>query len=268
MSGRIKAVVFDWAGTTVDFGSRAPMGVFVEAFKRFEVPITVEEARGPMGRPKRDHIAALMALPRIAAAWERKTGKAPDAAAIDAVYEIFVPMNVAVAADYSDVIPGVKQAVAALRARGIRIGSTTGYTREIMAPILPKAAAQGYAPDNLVCAGDLAEGRPSPLMMYRCFADLGVYPPSAIVKVDDTVPGIEEGTAAGCWTIGIAASGNETGLSLKEWKKLDEDGRKAATKKARAKLRKAGAHVVIDTVADILPVIERFERKLRRGELP
>ena len=141
MSGSLKAVVFDWAGTMVDFGSRAPMGVFVEAFARFGVRIGVAEARGPMGRPKRDHVAALMAMPRIAAAWTERHGHGPGEADIDAVYEVFVPMNVAVAADYAEVIPGAIDTVRELRRRGLKIGSTTGYTREIMAKVLPRAAA-------------------------------------------------------------------------------------------------------------------------------
>ena len=70
-----------------------------------------------------------------------------------------------------------------------------------MERILPAAAAQGYAPDNLVCADDLAEGRPGPLAMYRCFVDLAVHPPEAVVKVDDTEPGIAEGVAAGCLAV-------------------------------------------------------------------
>jgi phosphonoacetaldehyde hydrolase len=123
-------------------------------------------------------------------------------------------------------------------------------------------------PDNLVCAGDLAEGRPGPLMMYRCFADLGVYPPSAVVKVDDTIPGIEEGTAAGTWTIGIAGSGNEVGLSLAEWTALDEPARRKASARAARVLKKAGAHYVIDSVADLMPVLDRIERRLASGELP
>jgi phosphonoacetaldehyde hydrolase len=263
---KLKAVVFDWAGTTIDFGSRAPMGVFVEAFKTFGVDISIAEARGPMGKPKRDHIAELMASPRIAAAWRAAHGHPPGEADIDRVYAVFVPMNVKVAADYAELIPGVAETVAALRQRGLRIGSTTGYTREIMAPILPLAAKQGYAPDNLVCAGDLAAGRPTPLMMYRTFADLGVYPPSAVVKVDDTTPGIDEGNAAGCWTVGVAASGNEVGLSLAEWTALDaaEQARRVAP--ARAKLLAAGAHYVVDTLADLLPVIDAIEARLTRGE--
>ncbi|MEZ5926443.1 MAG: phosphonoacetaldehyde hydrolase [Hyphomicrobiaceae bacterium] len=265
---KLKAVVFDWAGTVIDFGSRAPMGVFVEAFRSFGVDITVAEARGPMGKPKRDHIAELMRLPRIAKAWQKAHGRKPGEADIDQVYELFVPMNVKVAAKHAGLIPGVAETVAALRKEGLKIGSTTGYTRDIMKPILPIAARQGYKPDNLVCAGDLVAGRPTPLMMYRTFADLGVYPPAAVIKVDDTTPGIDEGLAAGTWTVGIAATGNEVGLSLEEWTALSPKEREARAKPARAKLKAAGAHFVIDTVADLLPVVDAIEQKLEGGKRP
>jgi phosphonoacetaldehyde hydrolase len=266
--GALKAVVFDWAGTIIDFGSRAPMGVFVRAFAEFGIPLTIAEARGPMGKAKRDHIADLVRLPNVRAAWEARYGHPPGEADIDRVYEVFIPMNVAVAADHADLIPGAAETVAALRARGLKIGSTTGYTREIMAPILPIAAAQGYSPDNLVCSGDLATGRPSPLMMYRTFADFGVWPAAAVVKVDDTVPGIEEGLAAGCWTVGLAASGNECGLSLAEWTALAAGEREPRLAAPREKLRAGGSHFVIDTVADLLPVIDEIERRMARGEGP
>jgi phosphonoacetaldehyde hydrolase len=268
MAARLKAVVFDWAGTMVDFGSLAPMGVFVKTYAGFGVDITVAEARGPMGLAKRDHIAALMALPRIATAWAARHGHTPGEADIDRVYEVFVPMNVAVAADFADMIPGAVDTVRELRRRGLKIGSTTGYTREIMAKVLPRAAAAGYEPDNLVCAGDLLEGRPSPMMMYRTMVDLGVYPPSVIVKVDDTTPGVEEGLAAGAWTVGITASGNEVGLSLAEWLALPPAEQRARADRAGEVLRRAGAHYLIDTVADLLPVIDQIERRVAAGERP
>jgi phosphonoacetaldehyde hydrolase len=268
MASRLKAVVLDWAGTVVDFGSRAPMGVFVKAYAQFGVEITVAEARGPMGRAKRDHIAALMALPRIRDAWAAKHGHPPGESDIDRVYDVFVPMNVAVAADFADMIPGASNTVLELRRRGLRIGSTTGYTREIMAKVLPRAAAAGYEPDSLVCAGDLAEGRPSPLMMYRTMADLGVYPPSAVVKVDDTAPGIEEGRAAGTWTVGVTASGNEVGLSLEEWQALTPADRRARVERAGDVLRTAGADYLVETVGELLPVIDDIERRMALGERP
>ncbi|AZO79515.1 MULTISPECIES: phosphonoacetaldehyde hydrolase [unclassified Bosea (in: a-proteobacteria)] len=258
----VKAVVLDWAGTVVDFGSRAPMGAFVEVFARFGVTITIPQARGPMGLPKRAHIAALMAVPAIAQAWRTAHGEAPGEAAIDAVYEQFVPLNAAVVTDYADLIPGAADNIANLRRRGLKIGSTTGYTREIMERLLPVAAAQGYEPDNLVCAGDLAEGRPSPLMMYRCFADLGVYPPSSVIKVDDTEPGIAEGAAAGTWTVGLAVSGNCVGLSLAEWNELPLLEQQKLRGEAAARLRAAGADYVIDSIAELVGVVEAIEATL------
>ena len=264
----LKAAVFDWAGTIVDFGSRAPMGAFVEVFRDFGVDISIDEARGPMGMPKWQHIEALMKAPRIAAAWQSAQGKAPGPAEIDRVYEVFVPLNAKVVTNYAKLIPGARETVDALRKRGLKIGSTTGYTREIMAPLLPVAAEQGYSPDNLVCAGDLAEGRPSPLMMYRCFADLGVYPPAAVVKVDDTEPGIAEGRAAGTWTVGVAISGNALGLSEEEWAATGPADRKRLAEAAHATLKAAGADYVVDSVADLLPVIDAIERRLAAGEQP
>lgn len=137
-----------------------------------------------------------------------------------------------------------------------------------MERLAPVAAAAGYAPDNLVCAGDLAAGRPSPLMMYRSFADLGVWPPSRVVKVDDTGVGIEEGVNAGCWTVGLAVSGNAVGLTHAQWQALDPDRQAVLREKATRQLREAGAHHVVDSVADLLPVIEAIEARLRAGERP
>lgn len=144
---QLKAAVFDWAGTVIDHGSRAPMGVFVKAFAQFGVEISIAEARGPMGMAKRDHISTLLHAPRIAAAWEKAQGSAPDEAAIDRVYEVFVPMNVEAVTDFCDMIEGAVPAIERLRMRGLKIGSTTGYTRNIMERVLPEAARQGYVPE-------------------------------------------------------------------------------------------------------------------------
>ena len=260
MARRFKAAVFDWAGTVIDFGSFAPMGVFVETFKQFNVPVTIADARKPMGLPKRDHIKSMMAEPHIAAAWTKAHGAAPDEAAIDRVYAVFVPLNVETVARYADLIPGTADVVRELRSRGMKIGSTTGYTRAIMERVLPLAAAQGYVPDNLVCADDLQLGRPTPIGMYKCFLDLMVYPASAVVKVDDTEPGIAEGVAAGCVTVGVTLSGNDAGLTLQEFRALSAHDRARISQRAGAKLKAAGANYVIDTIADLPALLDRIER--------
>jgi phosphonoacetaldehyde hydrolase len=265
---KLQAAVFDWAGTMIDHGSRAPMGAFVKVFADFGVSISIDEARGPMGRPKWDHIQALLDDPAIAARWHTAQGAAPDKADVDRIYEVYVPLNASVVTDFADLVPGVIEAHAALRARGLRIGSTTGYTRQIMARLLPAAAAQGLAPDNLVCAGDLRLGRPSPAMMYQCFLDLDVWPAAAVVKIDDTDVGIAEGLHAGCWTVGVAMSGNALGLSWPELQALSPAARTERRVLAAGKLQRAGAHWVIDSVADLLPVIDCIDGRLARGERP
>jgi phosphonoacetaldehyde hydrolase len=265
---KLQAVVFDWAGTIIDFGSCAPMGAFVRLFARFGVDLSIAEARGPMGMAKWDHIQALSRLPRIAAQWETKHGHAFTDADIDHLYEVFTPMNAAVVPDFADFIPGALDTVAAVRARGLKVGSTTGYNRPIMEVVTAIAAKGGYVPDNLVCAGDLAAGRPSPLMMYRCFADLGVWPPCTVVKVDDTGVGIQEGLNAGTWTVGLAISGNAAGLTLAEWQALDAEAQASVRQRATAELTAAGAHYVIDSVADLLPVLDAIDTRLAAGEAP
>jgi len=256
---KFKAVVFDWAGTMIDFGSFAPMGVFVKVFEEFGVSATIEQARGPMGKPKRDHIRDMMDDPDIAAQWTEKYGAAPTSADVDRVYEIFVPMNEEVVADYADLVPGAAETVQTLRARGIKIGSTTGYTRSIMERVLPRAAEQGYAPDSLVCSDDLPEGRPGPLGMYKCFIDLVAYPPAAVIKVDDTEPGIAEGVAAGCLTVGLALSGNHAGKTPEELALLTQADVDLLRQRATTKLKAAGADYVIDTVADLPALIKKLE---------
>nr|WP_321463122.1 phosphonoacetaldehyde hydrolase [uncultured Cohaesibacter sp.] len=253
---KIKAVIFDWAGTLVDFGSFAPMGVFVKCFEQFGITATIEQARAPMGLPKWHHIRAMMDDEDIAAQWQAKYGHTPTDADVDEIYKIFVPMNEKVAADHADLVPGALETIAWLRARGIKIGSTTGYTRSIMEHVLPVVKAQGFVPDNLVCADDLAEGRPGPLGMYQSFVDLAVYPPSAVIKVDDTVPGLQEGVAAGCISVGLALSGNFVGKTPEELAAMPAHEVVKLRDAASKLLKQGGADHVIDTVADLPALIE------------
>jgi phosphonoacetaldehyde hydrolase len=264
----VKAVIFDWAGTVVDHGSLAPMGAFVDTFAQFGVDITIDEARGPMGMAKRPHIAAIMALPRVVRAWADRHGHAPEEKDIDAVYDVFVPRNKAVAARYAGLIEGAAEIAAALRSQGIRIGSTTGYTRDIMAEVIPVAADHGFAPDSIVCTGDTPDGRPTPFMLYQSLLDLQVWPAWSAVKVDDTEVGIAEGVNGGAWSVGVAVSGNLFGLSLEDTRALSPPAFREKRAAAVDRLTAAGAHYVIDSVADLLPVIAAVEGRLARGERP
>lgn len=264
----IKAVIFDWAGTMIDFGCRAPVLALREVFAEAGVEITEAEARADMGRAKRDHVRALLAMPRIAEAWRVRYGQASDETDVDRLHDAVEPKMREAARDCSTLIPGAAALVADLRARGVKIGSTTGYTRPMMADILPLAAEQGYAADVVVCAGETAVGRPSPLMMWKALVELGVWPARACVKVDDAVVGISEGLEVGAWTVGFSASGNGVGLSLEALADLPADERASRVAASAQALRDAGAHYVVETVAELGPVLDDIEARIARGERP
>ena len=253
--GRFDLVIFDWAGTMVDLGCRAPLAALIEAFARHGVTLDEAAVRADMGKAKADHVRALLSQPEVGAAWEAVNGAPPDEADVAALMDDLGPLMREAAADAAELIPGAAQTVAALRAAGLKVASSTGYTREMMAPVLVRAAEQGYAPDHLVCANETPQGRPSPLMIYKACAELGVWPLSRVVKVDDAEAGIAEGRAAGCFSVGVSASGNGVGLSRAAFAALHPSDRAARLAIAAAGLRVAGADLVVETVADLIPAL-------------
>ncbi|MFQ5792796.1 MAG: phosphonoacetaldehyde hydrolase [Acidobacteriota bacterium] len=266
--GRLKAVILDWAGTTVDYGCYAPAVVFVEVYKRQRVPITMEQARIPMGAHKKVHIRELSKMEDVIAIWEKVHGRKPNEADVDAMFEDFVPLQLDCLADYAELIPGTVEAVAAFRKRGLKIGSSTGYIGEMMKLLLEEAKKRGYEPDASVCATDVPAGRPHPWMCLKNAMDLSVYPMEAIVKIGDTLPDIWEGLNAGMWTVGLAKTGNEMGLTEAEIKALDPEIRKTRLQRAYQRLTQAGAHYVVDGIWDVEPVLDEIQARLARGERP
>ena len=248
-------VIFDWAGTMVDFGCRAPVGALIAAFARRGLDLEETTVRADMGKAKADHVRALLARSEVAAAWIRANGAASSEADVVALMADLEPLMRDAAAAASALIPGAATTVAELRRRGIKIASSTGYTREMMGPVLVRAAEQGYAPDHLVCANETPAGRPAPLMIYKACAELGVWPLSRVVKVDDSEAGVAEGRNAGVFSVGLAASGNGLGLSLEAFEALGAGERDALLAPVRASLTAAGADLVIDTVADLIPAL-------------
>jgi len=266
--GPVKLVILDWAGTTMDYGCYAPAVVFVEVYKRNGVEISMEEAREPMGAHKLVHIRKISQIPAVARRWQGVHGRPCTEDDVQQMFDQFVPLQLDCLAQYADLIPGTLEVVAELRKRGVKIGSTTGYTREMMDLLLKEAAERGYAPDATVCASDVPAGRPEPWMCLRNAENLGVYPMEACVKIGDTMPDVEEGLNAGMWTIGLAKSGNELGMNEKEIAALPADRLQARLERAYQRMAAAGAHYVVDTIADVLPVIDRIHERIAAGERP
>jgi phosphonoacetaldehyde hydrolase len=256
---RVTAMIFDWAGTTVDHGSLAPVRTLQELFARRGMPVTEEEARRDMGIHKKDHIRALL---------RAKTAAAPDEAQVEDLFAAFIPMQMDCLAAYSSVIPGVPGMVEALRARGIKIGSTTGYTRPMLDLLLASAGAGGYMPDSALCPDDAGAGRPWPWMCYLNAIRLRTYPMHTMIKIGDTISDIEEGRNAGMWTVGITRTGNMLGLTAEEFQALPAVERTARLDSARNKLTEAGAHFVAEAVAECIPLVDAVEERLAKSERP
>jgi phosphonoacetaldehyde hydrolase len=265
---KIQAVVLDWAGTLADFGSRAPVAALESLFASAGVPITDAEARQSMGIAKRDHIQAILVIPRVHAAWVAQHGMTPGEYQLEHLYEKFIPEQIRALEEHSRLIPGVLDAMTRLRSRGIRIGTNTGYNREMLDVLLQRAAAQGFVPDSAVCPDDVPAGRPFPWMCYLSAIRLRAYPLWACVKIGDTPADIEEGRNAGMWTIGVTRSGNEIGVSEEEWAGFDAAEQTGRLNLAAQRLIAAGAHYTAPSAAECDSVLDDIEARLTRGEKP
>ncbi len=268
LSPGVLAVIFDISGTVIDYGSRGPVLAFVEMFARHGVNVTEDEARRPMGTHKIDHIWAMLSDPSIAKRWEEATGRAPDQSILAKLYEEFGPLQVEVVKNYCDVIPGVPEVVQRLRARGIKIANTTGFDSWMMRDLVKLAAEGGYEPDLWVCPDLVGKGRPAPWMIHHAAKQLDVYPLSSFVKVGDTIADLQEAHNAGVWAVSVIQSGNEVGLSQQQLNAMTASERQSRLDTARARLAAYGPHYMIDSSADLMPVIDEISSRIARGERP
>jgi len=267
-TGPVRAVILDWAGTAVDYGCIGPVAVFMEVFKRRGVQVTTAEARAPMGLMKKDHVRSMCQSESVAAKWQKIHGREPDENDVEAMYAEVEPLLVSIVARYADPIPGLAQALAAFRKDDIRIGSTTGYTTPMMDVLTPEARRRGYAPDSIVCPSDVPAGRPYPWMCYRNAINLQTYPMEAMVKIGDTVSDIHEGLNAGMWTVGVSKTGNELGMTEAEVTALSPLDLRRRLDAIDERLRKAGAHYVVEGIAHCPSIIAAINARLACGERP
>jgi phosphonoacetaldehyde hydrolase len=268
--GKVQAVILDWSGTTADAYVVAPAVVFVEVFKRQKVEISMLEARGPMGLRKDLHIKALTEVDEIKERWKKIHGKYPEQSDVDRMFADFVPLQLDCLRKYTTLLPGVAEVTQRLQKQGIKIGSTTGFVRSMVDILEEDSAKQGYKPDASVAGDEVTNGaRPSPHMVYKNLDMLNITPIQSVVKVDDTASGVGEAVNAGCWGIGVTRYSNYMNVDTPEdGKKLSEDEIKKRVAKTKDILEKAGAHYILESIADIEPVIEDINKRLARGERP
>ncbi|MGC4008808.1 MAG: phosphonoacetaldehyde hydrolase [Pseudomonas sp.] len=265
---QLQAVILDWAGTVVDFGSFAPTQIFVEAFAEFGVQVSLEEARGPMGMGKWDHIRTLCDIPAIAERYKAKFGRVPSDDDVTAIYERFMPLQIEKIAEHSALIPGALDAIAAVRQGGLKVGSCSGYPAVVMEKVVALAKTNGYVADHVVATDEVPNGRPHPAQALANVIALGINDVAACVKVDDTWPGILEGRSAGMWTVALTCSGNALGLTYEQFKALPADKLEQERRRIGQMFEGSRPHYLIDTIVDLPTVIADINARLARGEMP
>ena len=241
---QLQAAILDWAGTVVDFGSFAPTQIFVEAFAEFDVQVSIDEARGPMGMGKCDHIRTLCDQPQIAERYRKVFGRAPSDDDVTAIYNRFMPLQIE------------------------KIGSCSGYPKVVMDKVVELAEKNGYVADHVVATDETPNGRPWPAQALANVIALGIDDVAACVKVDDTVPGILEGRRAGMWTVALVCSGNALGLTHEGYKALDAGTLERERKRIHGMFEGSRPHYLIDTINELPEVVADINRRLAAGEMP
>ncbi len=259
---QIECIIMDWAGTSVDYGCFAPVAAFMESFQAIGVPVTAAETRAHMGLTKVEEIRALFSSERINRCFQEKYGRDYNEEDVQQRYAEFQRVLFSSLADYTDPIPGVVETIANLRAQGIKVGSTTGYTDEMMKIVIPSAAEKGYVIDHCVTSDRLPAGRPYPYMIYQNMIDLAIPSTDCVLKYGDTIADIREGVNAKVWTVGVVMGSNELALTQEEVSSMPVDELQQRKADVRRRMLQAGAHYVVDTIAELPAVIEEINIRM------
>ena len=257
---KIECIIMDWAGTAVDYGCFAPVAAFIEAFAEKGLVIDVVQTRKPMGLPKIQHIRELLSMPDVNEQFTARYQRAWTEEDVVELNRLFEKHLFASLENYTDPIPGVIPTLEKLRAAGIKIGSTTGYTREMMDVVLPAAQAKGYHVDYCATPNLLPAGRPAPYMIFENLTKLAVPSLDAVIKVGDTIADIKEGVNAKVWTVGLITGSNEMGLSEEEYNRRSADELAGLKHEVRERMLAAGAHFVLDNITELPACIEKINR--------
>jgi phosphonoacetaldehyde hydrolase len=265
---RLKAIIFDWAGTVVDFGCLCPVEAIQAAFQAKGIIVAAKDINRFMGIHKREHVRAVLSLPAVTTQWRKAYGKKPDSSDVNLLHEMAEQRMLETVESFAMPTPYLSEAIKMTRKQGLKIGSTTGYTSLLMEKLVPVARQQGFAPDFWIASDQVPKGRPWPWMIFKNMEYLEVYPPAAIVKLGDTVADVEEANNAGIWSVAVVESSSLVGKSRSELEALPARERNSLIREASKQLTRAGAHSVIKNLSQLEATLEQIDERLEKGQLP
>ncbi len=133
------------------------------------------------GRSKRDAIRRLLLAER---------GDEPSAvleSRVEAVHASFVvSLTDLLRATGPTPVDGADDTFRWLRERAIKIALTTGFERSITMPLLDRLGWEAHAFDAVVCADDVAVGRPAPFLIFRAMESARAVRVGHVMAVGDT----------------------------------------------------------------------------------
>lgn len=253
---QIEAVIFDWAGTVVDYGCMAPIHAMLDAFKSHDVNVSLAEIRQPMGMLKIDHIKAVLHMENVKEQFNRVYGRKYCETDIETIYKNFEDNIFATLHEHTKLIPGVLTVQKYLRDNNIKLGSTTGYTSKMVDIVAKETAKQGYCPDSIVSADQVKYARPYPYMIFKNLENLKICNIQQVLKVGDTLMDIEEGLNAGCLTVGVLKGSSMLGLTEEEVNKLASNELENKLRQIKYEMLEAGADFVINSIDELPSLIE------------
>lgn len=186
--------IFDMAHTTVDDRDEV-YRVLRESTEMRGAVYTDEQFRRYMGTEKKWAIRNLLEIGGVEATEEL----------VDSTWDWF---RAELRRTYTEQPPvplaGVEEMFRTLRERGIRIGLTTGFSREIVDLILESMGWNvGEAVDATAAGDEVEAGRPEPFLIRQVMADLGVTDPAEVISLGDTSADVESAQRAGVTSVGV-----------------------------------------------------------------
>ena len=271
ISKRIKGIVLDGSGTLVDPGVYAPAVVFKEIFKNKGINISMEEARKPMGNHKKVHIQKILEDKNVAHRWYTKFGFNPNPKDVDELFEQFKPLQLQVLEKYGTPIPCAFDVCKTLIDKDIKLGFSTGFTREMVDTILTLNPELNDILHTTIAADEVTIARPAPFMVYKNMMNMEIMDPDSIIKVDDTEMGVKEGDYAGCWSVGITKYSNLMSMTedeVEEFILMEPEEYIRKTKEISHKFYDSGAHFVIETIQELPLIVDYINYNLHHGMFP
>lgn len=253
----IRLCVFDLGGTIVDKYSLSPFLSLKNVFKKKGINIDNSLIFKDMGKNKHDHINLILNDKSVSRDWFQVHGKYPDLLGdTQNIYEEFNRYQLNDGIQNIEILPETKNCINLLQENNISTGVTTGFNRPIMMNIRDKLIKDNIYIDNYISSTCLQRpGRPNPYMIKHIMDQLSITNPKSVVKIDDTVVGIQEGKAAGCVTVGVAKW--STYMKMKSYDQvLSKEEYVERIKNSRLRLKEADPDFIVTSLDEVPALIE------------